>query len=52
MGTDPPPGRLPRGRFAFLDKKCPSALFPSLAASAMLSKQTEERLTGDDLPAQ
>src|SRR5262249_20631407 len=37
---------------ARLDKKSPSAFFPCWAASAMLSKRTDERSTGADLPAQ
>jgi hypothetical protein len=41
-----------RSQAARLARKCPSALFPSLAASAMLSKKTGERSSGADLPAQ
>jgi len=41
-----------RSQAARLDKKYPSAFFPSLAAFAMLSKKTGERFTGADLPAQ
>jgi hypothetical protein len=43
---------LQRSQAARLARKCPRALFPSLAASAMLSKNTGERSTGADLPAQ
>ena len=41
-----------RSQAARLARKCPRAFFPSLAASAMLSKKTGERSTGADLPAQ
>jgi len=41
-----------RSQAARLARKCPSAFFPSLAASAMLSKKTGECSTGADLPAQ
>ena len=41
-----------RSQAARLARKFPSAFFPSLAASAMLSKNTGERSTGADLPAQ
>jgi hypothetical protein len=41
-----------RSQAARLARKCPRAFFPSLAASAMLSKNTGERSTGADLPAQ
>jgi hypothetical protein len=41
-----------RSQAARLARKCPSAFFSSLAASAMLSKKTGERSTGADLPAQ
>jgi hypothetical protein len=37
---------------ACLARKCPRAFFPSLVASAMLSKNTGDRCTGADLPAQ
>src|SRR6516225_33680 len=37
---------------ARLARKCSRAFFPSLAASAMLSKKTGERSSGADLPAQ
>jgi hypothetical protein len=43
---------LKRSQAARLARKCPRAFFPSLAASAMLSKNTGERSTGADLPAQ
>jgi hypothetical protein len=43
---------LQRSQAARLARKCPRAFFPSLAASAMLSKNTGERSTGADLPAQ
>jgi hypothetical protein len=37
---------------ARLARKCPRAFLPSLIASVMLSKQTGERSTGADRPAQ
>ena len=43
---------LRRSQAACLARKYSSALFPSLAASVMLSKKTGERFTGADLPAQ
>jgi hypothetical protein len=41
-----------RSQAARLASKRPRAFFPSLVASAMLSKKTGERSTGADLPAQ
>jgi hypothetical protein len=50
-----PPRHAPRSygcHAARLARKCPRAFLPSLIASVMLSKQTGERSTGADRPAQ